>query len=56
MKQLVKRAGELGMPSIALTDHGVLYGAVEFYQEAEKAGIKPIIGCEAYVEGTPPHT
>ena len=49
MKQLVKRAGELGMPSIALTDHGVLYGAVEFYQEAEKAGIKPIIGCEAYV-------
>ena len=49
MKQLVKRAAELGMPSIALTDHGVLYGAVEFYQEAEKAGIKPIIGCEAYV-------
>jgi DNA polymerase III subunit alpha len=49
MKQLVKRAKELGMPSIALTDHGVLYGAVEFYQEAEKAGIKPIIGCEAYV-------
>jgi DNA polymerase III subunit alpha len=49
MKQLIKRAGELGMPSIALTDHGVLYGAVEFYQEAEKAGIKPIIGCEAYV-------
>ena len=49
MKHLVKRAKELGMPSIALTDHGVLYGAVEFYQEAEKAGIKPIIGCEAYV-------
>jgi DNA polymerase-3 subunit alpha len=49
MKQLVKRAKELGMPSIALTDHGVLYGAVEFYQEAEKAGIKPIIGCEAYI-------
>ena len=49
MKQLVKRAKELGMPSIALTDHGVLYGAVEFYQESEKAGIKPIIGCEAYV-------
>jgi DNA polymerase-3 subunit alpha len=49
MKQLIKRAKELEMPSIALTDHGVLYGAVEFYQEAEKAGIKPIIGCEAYV-------
>ena len=49
MKQLVKRAAELGMPSIALTDHGVLYGAVEFYQEAEKSGIRPIIGCEIYV-------
>jgi len=49
MRQLVKKAAEFGMPSIALTDHGVLYGAVEFYQEAEKAGIKPIIGCEAYV-------
>jgi len=49
MKHLVKRAKELEMPSIALTDHGVLYGAVEFYQEAEKAGIRPIIGCEAYV-------
>jgi len=49
MKQLINRAKELGMPSIALTDHGVLYGAVEFYQEAEKGGIKPIIGCEAYV-------
>ncbi len=49
MKHLIKRAKEMEMPSIALTDHGVLYGAVEFYQEAEKAGIKPIIGCEAYV-------
>lgn len=49
MRQLVKKASEFGMPSIALTDHGVLYGAVEFYQEAERAGIKPIIGCEAYV-------
>jgi len=49
MKQLVKKAAGFGMPSIALTDHGVLFGAVEFYQEAEKAGVKPIIGCEAYV-------
>jgi DNA polymerase-3 subunit alpha len=47
--ELVARAKELGMPALALTDHGVLYGAVEFYQEATKAGIKPIIGVEAYV-------
>ncbi|MDP3093409.1 MAG: DNA polymerase III subunit alpha [bacterium] len=40
---------ELGMDSLALTDHGVLYGAVEFYKEAVKKGIKPIIGCEVYV-------
>ncbi|HEY91795.1 MAG TPA: DNA polymerase III subunit alpha [Dehalococcoidia bacterium] len=47
--QLVARAKELGMDSLALTDHGVLYGAVEFYQAAREAGIKPIIGCEVYV-------
>lgn len=47
--ELVARAKELQMPALALTDHGVLYGAVEFYQEAKKAGIKPIIGVEAYV-------
>jgi DNA polymerase-3 subunit alpha len=40
---------ELGMDSVALTDHGVLYGAVEFYKEAKKRGIKPIIGCEVYM-------
>ena len=40
---------ELGMSSLAITDHGVLYGAVEFYQKAKKRGIKPIIGCEVYV-------
>jgi len=40
---------ELGMDSVALTDHGVMYGAVEFYKEAKKRGIKPIIGCEVYV-------
>jgi DNA polymerase-3 subunit alpha len=40
---------KLGMDSIALTDHGVLYGAVEFFKKAKKKGIKPIIGCEAYV-------
>ena len=37
------------MDSLAITDHGVMYGAIQFYQEAKKAGIKPIIGCEAYV-------
>src|SRR3989344_419896 len=47
--QLVNRAKELGMPALALTDHGVMYGAIEFYQKALKAGIKPIIGCEAYL-------
>jgi len=40
---------ELGMDSVAITDHGVLYGAVEFYKKAKKRGIKPIIGCEVYV-------
>ncbi len=47
--ELVARTKELGMDSIALTDHGVLYGAIEFYKAAKKAGIKPILGMEAYV-------
>ena len=46
---LLDRAGELNMDSLALTDHGVMYGAVEFYQKAKKRNIKPIIGVEAYV-------
>ena len=46
---LIARAKELDMDSIAMTDHGVLYGAIEFYQKAKRAGIKPIIGCEAYI-------
>ncbi len=46
---LVNRTKELGMDALALTDHGVLYGAVEFYKTAKKAGIKPILGVEAYV-------
>ena len=49
MKELMKKAKELGMPAVAITDHGNLYGAVEFYQEAKNAGVKPIIGCEAYM-------
>ncbi len=47
--ELAARAAELEMPAVALTDHGSLAGAVELYREAGKAGIKPIIGCEAYV-------
>ncbi len=46
---LVKRLKELGMDSCAITDHGVLYGAIDFYTAMNDAGIKPIIGCEAYV-------
>ncbi|MEK9170828.1 MAG: DNA polymerase III subunit alpha, partial [Patescibacteria group bacterium] len=46
---LLNRTKELGMEALALTDHGTLYGAVEFFQKAKKAGIKPIIGCEIYV-------
>ena len=47
--ELLAKAKELGMKSIAITDHGVMYGCVEFYKEAKKQGIKPIIGCEIYV-------
>jgi DNA polymerase-3 subunit alpha len=47
--QLVARARELGMESLAITDHGVMYGVIEFYQAAKEAGIKPIIGCEIYI-------
>ena len=46
---LVRRAKELGMDSLAITDHGGLYGAIDFYRGAKEAGIKPIIGCEMYV-------
>ena len=49
LEQLVKRASELGMQSLAITDHGGLYGVVDFYQLAKKYGVKPIIGCELYV-------
>ena len=49
IKDLPVRAKELGMKAIALTDHGVMYGAVDFYKECKKNDIKPIIGCEVYV-------
>ena len=44
-----ERAKELGQPAIAITDHGVMYGVIDFYRAAKAAGIKPIIGCEVYV-------
>ena len=46
---LMRKAVEYGMPAVAMTDHGNMYGAIDFYQAAEKAGIKPIIGCEIYM-------
>jgi DNA polymerase III subunit alpha len=49
MKELMKKAKEFGMPAVAITDHGNLHGAIEFYQAASDAGLKPIIGCEAYM-------
>ncbi len=49
IKELVDRAKELGMDSMAITDHGVMYGVIDFYRAARAVGIKPIIGCEVYV-------
>lgn len=49
IKELVSRAKELGMDSLAITDHGVMYGVVDFYRAAKAAGIKPVLGCEVYV-------
>lgn len=49
IKELVKRVKELGMDSIAITDHGVMYGVIDFYKAAKEVGIKPILGCEIYV-------
>ena len=49
MKELMKKAAEFKMPAVAITDHGNLFGAIEFYQEAQRTGVKPIIGCETYV-------
>jgi len=46
---LAKRAAELGMPAVAMTDHGNLYGAIQFHQKCTKAGVKPIFGCEIYL-------
>jgi len=49
IKELTTRAKELGMDSIAITDHGAMYGVIDFYRSAKEIGIKPILGCEVYV-------
>ena len=49
IKELMKKAKGFGMPAVAMTDHGNMFGAIEFYNAAHKEGIKPIIGCEVYV-------
>ena len=49
VKNLISRAKELNMSSVAITDHGCMFGVIDFYKEAKKQGIKPIIGCEVYV-------
>ena len=46
---LVDRVKELGQEAVAITDHGVMYGVIDFYKAAKAAGVKPIIGCEVYV-------
>ena len=49
IKKLVKRAREMDMPALALTDHGTMFGVIDFYKAATSAGVKPIIGIEAYL-------
>ena len=49
IKEIAERAKELGMDSLAITDHGVMYGVIDFYRAAKAAGVKPVIGCEVYV-------
>ena len=49
IKELLAKTKELGMDALAITDHGVMYGAIDFYKEAKNIGVKPIIGCEVYV-------
>src|SRR2546430_3866118 len=46
---LVEAAAKLEMPALAITDHGVMYGAIHFYKACKEAGIKPIVGCEVYI-------
>ncbi|MCL1887504.1 MAG: DNA polymerase III subunit alpha [Kiritimatiellaeota bacterium] len=51
---LCKRAADFGMPALAITDHGVMYGAIEFYKACKQAKIKPVLGCEFYINGAEP--
>ena len=55
LKDLVASAKELGMNSLAITDHGVMFGVVDFWRECKKQGIKPIIGCEVYMAARTRH-
>ncbi len=56
IKDLIKRTSELGMKQVAVTDHGNMFGALDFFKQAKAAGIKPIMGMEAYVTGKAKHT
>ncbi|MCL2235762.1 MAG: DNA polymerase III subunit alpha [Defluviitaleaceae bacterium] len=56
IKELTKRAAEMGMEAIAITDHGNMFGVIDFYKAAKNAGIKPILGCEVYVASGSRHT
>ena len=49
ISEMMSRVAELGQKAVAITDHGVMYGVIDFYRAAKKAGVKPIIGCEVYV-------
>lgn len=51
--ELVKKAKALGMDALAITDHGAMYGVIDFYKECQKQGIKPILGMEAYDLSSP---
>jgi DNA polymerase-3 subunit alpha len=51
LDKLMAKAAALKFPAVAMTDHGVMFGAIDFYKHAKKAGVKPIIGCELYVCG-----
>ena len=53
IKEYVARVKELGMNSAAITDHGVMFGVIDFYKVAKAAGINPILGCEVYVAPIP---
>ncbi len=55
LDSVIKQAHEYKMPALAITDHGNMFGAIEFYIKAQRAGVKPIIGCEAYVAGGSRH-